>query len=41
MWLKRLSVIRQLTSPEVAANRILARLHRSDFGQPPVADVRE
>jgi NAD(P)-dependent dehydrogenase (short-subunit alcohol dehydrogenase family) len=31
----------QLTSPEVAANRILARLHRSDFGQPPVADVRE
>jgi benzil reductase ((S)-benzoin forming) len=31
----------QLTSPEVAAARMLARLHRSDFGDQPVADVRE
>jgi NAD(P)-dependent dehydrogenase (short-subunit alcohol dehydrogenase family) len=31
----------QLTSPEEAARRVLAYLARADFGQNPVADVRE
>jgi benzil reductase ((S)-benzoin forming) len=31
----------QLTSPEVAAMRVLAYLNRSDFGANPVADVRD
>ena len=31
----------QLTSTHDAAARVLARLHRSDFGDQPVADVRE
>lgn len=31
----------QLTSPEQAAQRLLAYLQRSDFGQEPVADVRK
>lgn len=30
----------QLTSPEDAAARVLAYLHRADFGSQPVADVR-
>ncbi len=30
-----------LTSPDEAAARLLARLHRSDFGEQVVADVRE
>lgn len=31
----------QLTTPDVAAARVLAWLERPDFGQNPVADVRE
>jgi NAD(P)-dependent dehydrogenase (short-subunit alcohol dehydrogenase family) len=31
----------QLTSPDEAARRVLAYLARADFGQNPVADVRE
>ena len=31
----------QLTSPEEAAGRVLAYLARADFGQNPVADVRD
>ncbi len=31
----------QLTSPEAAAARVLAWLQRPDFGQQPVADVRD
>ncbi len=31
----------QLASPEVAAQRVLAYLARADFGQHPVADVRD
>lgn len=31
----------QLTSPEEAAARVLAWLHRPDFGDQPVADVRD
>ena len=31
----------QLTSPDVAAQRVLAWLERPDFGQQPVADVRD
>jgi benzil reductase ((S)-benzoin forming) len=31
----------QLTSPEEAASRVLAWLDRPDFGNPPVADVRD
>jgi len=31
----------QLTSPEDAAARVLAWLQRPDFGQQPVADVRD
>ncbi|MGH8858311.1 MAG: SDR family NAD(P)-dependent oxidoreductase, partial [Polaromonas sp.] len=31
----------QLTSPEEAANRVLAYLARPDFGAQPVADVRD
>ena len=30
----------QLTSPQDAAARVLAYLHRADFGSQPVADVR-
>jgi NAD(P)-dependent dehydrogenase (short-subunit alcohol dehydrogenase family) len=31
----------QLTSPQAAAQRVLAWLARPDFGEPPVADVRD
>ncbi len=31
----------QLTSPEAAAARVLAYLHRTDYGASPVADVRD
>ena len=31
----------QLTSPDAAAQRVLAWLDRPDFGQQPVADVRD
>jgi hypothetical protein len=31
----------QLSSPEDAARRVLAFLARADFGQNPVADVRD